>query len=208
MKPKIKICGITTLDDARLSLDLGADLLGFNFYSPSPRYIEPDQAANIIEQLSSDTQTVGVFVNMAIEDLEKLLAICPLNALQLHGDETNADCQGAKELGVEVIKALRVREIGDINQCDDYDVQAVLLDAFNEELYGGSGHAFDWGWIQNEAINKKIFLAGGITPDNITAALSVGTYGIDLCSGVESGPGIKDRQKLKTLFDKINTFHG
>jgi len=208
VQPKIKICGITTLDDARFSLKLGADLLGFNFYPPSPRYIEPEKAAKIIERLPGGTQTVGVFVNMAIEDLKNLLAICPLNVLQLHGDETNADCQAAKALRAEVIKALRVRQIDDINQCDDYDVQTFLLDAFREELYGGSGHAFDWNWIQKKQTGKKIFLAGGITPDNITAALSVGTYGIDLCSGVESEPGFKDPTKLKTLFDKINTFHG
>lgn len=207
-KPKIKICGITTLDDARLSLDLGADLLGFNFYRPSPRFIEPERAAGIIGQLPGHVQTVGVFVNMAIEDMEKVLALCPLNAVQLHGDESDGDCQDAKSFGVDVIKALRVRKIGDINRCDDYDVATVLLDAFREELYGGTGHAFDWNWIQNHSTNKNIFLAGGITPDNITEALAVGTYGIDLCSGVESSPGIKDPQKLKILFDKINSFNG
>ena len=204
MKPKIKICGITTLDDAKLSLDLGADLLGFNFYPPSPRYIEPNQAASIIAQLPDNTQTVGVFVNMPTDQLQNLLSICPLKALQLHGDETNNDCQNAMKLGPEIIKALRIKHIDDIKQCDNYDVATILLDAFREELYGGTGHAFDWTWIKNQSTNKKIFLAGGITLDTITAALRVGTYGIDLCSGVESAPGIKDPQKLKNLFDKIN----
>lgn len=208
MKPKIKICGITTLDDARLSLDLGADLLGFNFYPPSPRYLEPQKAVDIIAQLPDDTQTVGVFVNSPAEELQNLLTICPLKMLQLHGDETNDDCQAAKKLGPEIIKVIRIKQIDDIDQCDNYDVDAILLDAFRQELYGGTGHAFDWSWIQNEQTNKNIFLAGGITPDNITNALRVNTYGIDLCSGVESSPGIKDHQKLKTLFDKIKSFNG
>ena len=207
MSPIIKICGLTRLQDAELSLQLGADLLGFNFYKPSPRYIEPQLAAKIIEQLPDNTQTVGVFVNMPTHELQTLLNICPLNTLQLHGDETNADCQAANALGPEIIKALRIRKIDDINQCDDYDVKTILLDAFREELYGGTGHAFDWSWIKNKPTNKNFFLAGGITPQNITDALKVGTYGIDLCSGTESKPGIKDHQKLKTLFNIIKNHH-
>ena len=208
MNSKIKICGITTINDAKLSLELGTDLLGFNFYPPSPRYIEPKRAAEIIAQLPDESQNVGVFVNMAIDELKNLLAICPLDAVQLHGDETDADCQEAKALGVDVIKAVRVRQVDDMGQCDNYNVQAILLDAFCEELYGGSGHAFDWSILQKKQTHKKIFLAGGITPDNIIDALAVGTYGIDLCSGVESGPGIKDTAKLKTLFEKIKSFNG
>jgi len=202
-KPIIKICGLTRLKDAELSLQLGADLLGFNFYKPSPRYIEPAAAAEIINQLPTETQTVGVFVNMPTHELQTLLNICPLNSLQLHGDETSADCQAANALGPEIIKALRIRKIDDINQCDHYDVKTILLDAFREELYGGTGHAFDWSWIKNKLTNKNFFLAGGITPENITNALTIGTYGIDLCSGTESEPGIKDHQKLKTLFNII-----
>jgi len=207
MSPIIKICGLTTLEDAEFSLQLGADLLGFNFYKPSPRYIEPASAAKIINQLPAETQTVGIFVNASPDHIVQVAKQCPLYYAQLHGDETPETCKAVEALGLKVIKALRVRKIDDINQCDHYNVKTVLLDAFREELYGGTGHAFDWSWIKNKSTNKKFFLAGGITPDNITDALSVGTYGIDLCSGVESGPGIKDHQKLKTLFQIIKNYH-
>ena len=207
MSPIIKICGLTRLEDAELSLHLGADLLGFNFYKPSPRYIEPAAAAKIINQLPAETQIVGIFVNASPDQIAQVAKQCPLHYAQLHGDETPKTCKAVEALGLKVIKALRIRKIDDINQCDHYDVKTILLDAFHEELYGGTGHAFDWSWIKNKPTNKNFLLAGGITPDNITDALTVGIYGIDLCSGIESAPGIKDRQKLKTLFKIIKNHH-
>jgi phosphoribosylanthranilate isomerase len=237
---KIKICGITNLSDARLALTLGADLLGFNFYRPSPRYIEPARAAEIIGQLPADAITVGVFVNAGVEGVQAVLAEiaaagkaashkslsaiprlpsgaegtagskappCTLHMAQLHGDESNAGCQAVRGLGLGVIKALRVRAPADLARLGSYDVDAVLLDAFHEELYGGTGHRFDWGWLR-QAPAAKVFLAGGITPDNMAEALAAGTYGVDVCSGVESRPGVKDPDKLHALFDRIRGYHG
>ena len=206
MPTKIKICGLTNLDDAQLSLRLGADLLGFNFYPPSPRYLTPAAATEIISSLPPGTRTVGIFVNEPTDAITAVLAQCPLQMAQLHGDETNDQCRAVASLGVEVIKAIRVRSPEDINLAQQYDVPAVLLDAFHEELYGGTGHTFDWTWLQS-GTDKRIFLAGGINPDNITDALAARTYAVDLCSGVEQQPGRKDPAKMKTLFERIAQYH-
>jgi len=206
MPAQIKICGITNLPDAQLSLELGADLLGFNFYPPSPRYIDPSTAAQIIADLPDDVNSVGVFVDAGIEGLQAVLSRCPLMMAQLHGTENNRQCRQTAELGVEVIKALRVRRPEDISQLDDYQVETILLDAFHEKLYGGTGHRFDWNWIR-QISHQKIFLAGGITPENVYQALAVGTYGIDLCSGVEESPGKKSPGKMKKLFEEIARFN-
>lgn len=203
MAVKIKICGITNLPDAQLALDLGAHLLGLNFYQPSPRYISPEQAKNIVVGLSGQVITAGVFVNASTKEIAQVLARCPLDFVQLHGDETNSQCQEAKRLGVSVIKALRINSPADIQQAANYDVDAILLDAFHEKLYGGSGDRFDWSWVKKTNCGK-VFLAGGINPDTVTQALKVGTYGIDLCSGVEKKPGIKDHQKMRLLFERIS----
>lgn len=207
MRPKIKICGITNLADARLAQQFGADILGFNFYRPSPRYIEPDAAADIIAQLKPTSITVGIFVNAPIDAISETLARCPLTMAQLHGDETNDFCQTVAALGVKVIKALRIHRPDDINHARQYQVEAILLDAFHEELFGGTGESFDWSWVRS-IDNQKIFLAGGITPENITEALAAGTYAVDLCSGVEQSPGIKDPEKMKLLFQEIAHYHG
>ena len=206
MTAKIKICGITNLRDAQLALELGADLLGFNFYRPSPRYIEPAEAADIIGALSKDTISVGVFVNAGLEGISEVLECCPLQIAQLHGDETNADCMAAAQLGVRVMKALRMSKPDDIEQTEQYDTNLILLDAFRQELYGGTGETFDWSWIKSTG-GKKVFLAGGISPENIEQALTADTYGIDLCSGVEKAPGVKDLDKMKLLFKKIANFY-
>lgn len=206
MRAKIKICGLTSVDDAQLALRLGADFLGFNFYRPSPRYIEPAAAAEIIGSLPAETCAVGIFVNAETDAIKAVLEQCPLQMVQLHGDETNDHCRAVAALGVDVIKAIRVRGPDDLSLAQDYDVSAVLLDAFREELYGGTGHTFDWSWLQ-QGTDKKVFLAGGINPDNINEALAVGTYAVDLCSGVESQPGIKDPAKMKTIFDRVARYY-
>ena len=199
---RIKICGITNQPDARLAVELGADLLGFNFYRPSPRYIAPAAAAEIIGSLPRGPEIVGLFVNAELEFIRDVLNHCPLTMVQLHGDESNTDCRAVEQLGIKVIKAIRIRKPGDIKQAGNFDTELILLDAFREDLYGGTGESFDWNWITSVP-DKKIFLAGGINPDNIKTALNVGTYGIDLCSGVEKQPGIKDHPRLRLLFERI-----
>ena len=207
MSAKIKICGLTNLDDTELALRLGADFLGFNFYRPSPRYVTPRAAGEIIRSLPNKTVTVGIFVNETTDTIAATLEQCPLKMVQLHGDETPDQCLAVAALGVDVIKAIRVRHPEDISLARDYHVSAVLLDAFRQELYGGTGHTFDWTWI-HQGVDRPVFLAGGVEPENITDALAVGVYAIDLCSGVEKSPGLKDPQKMKDLFDRIARYDG
>ena len=181
---------------------LGADLLGFNFYPPSPRYIEPGKAAEIIRELPVGAERVGLFVNATLDTISEVSQQCPLTMVQLHGDEDNAFCREAALLSLPVLKALRMSGPDDIRKIEEFETEYILLDAFREDLYGGTGESFDWSWIR-ETGAKKIFLAGGINPDTIKDALAVGTYGVDLCSGVEKEPGVKDENKMRELFDKI-----
>ena len=202
--PKVKICGITNLEDAEASIDAGADLLGFNFYKESPRYIEPKNAQKIIARLPAFMDIVGLFVNADYDTIRKAMDQCSLNWLQLHGDELPEFCHSLGSLHLSTIKALRVKSYEDIKKAELYFTDAILLDAFDPEKYGGTGLRFDWNIIGH--INKRIFLAGGINPDNVVEAVKLGVYGIDICSGVESEPGKKDHKKLKQLFENIRHY--
>jgi phosphoribosylanthranilate isomerase len=202
--PKVKICGITNLDDAEASIDAGADLLGFNFYPKSPRYIEPKKAQQIISKLPAFMDIVGLFVNAEYDNIRETMEQCSLNWLQLHGDEEPEFCHSLGSLHLSTIKALRVKGYEDIKKAEQYFTDAILLDAFDPDKYGGTGLRFDWNIIGH--INKRIFLAGGINPDNVVEAVKLGVYGIDICSGVESEPGKKDHKKLKQLFENIRHY--
>jgi len=198
---KIKICGITNHRDAAAAVEMGADLLGFNFYPKSPRYISADDAARIISKLPAFVDTVGVFVNASPEQIRKATDCCQLNWVQLHGDEDPAFCKSLLKLNTGIIKAIRIKNQKDIQQAEDYISDAVLLDSFDSKRYGGTGKTFDWNIIGY--INKRIFLAGGITPENAAAAAMLNVYAIDVCSGVESEPGKKDHKKMSKLFENI-----
>ena len=202
--PKVKICGITNLEDAQAAMDSGADLLGFNFYPESPRYIEPSKAQEIISKLPAFMDIVGLFVNAKYETIREIIDECFLNWLQFHGDETEEFCYSLGSLNLNIIKAIRVRDYGDIKSAEHYYTDAILLDAFDPDKYGGTGLRFDWNIIGH--INKRIFLAGGINPENVVEAVKLGVYGIDICSGVESEPGKKDHKKMKQLFENIRHF--
>jgi len=203
---KVKICGITNLEDAQAAVDMGAEMLGFNFYKPSPRYIEPDKAAKIISKLSGFVDIVGVFVNSSFEEIHDITEKCGLNWVQMHGDETSEFCDRVAQLNVKTMKAIRVKDASDIDQAKQYYTNAVLLDAFSPEKYGGTGIAFDWNIVGN--IQKRVFLAGGLTCDNAVEAVNLGVYGIDICSGIESEPGKKDLNKMQKLFDNIKHLRG
>ena len=203
---KVKICGITNYEDAAAAAVTGADLLGFNFYPKSPRYIEPQKAAEIIGNLPSFIDTAGVFVNASERHIKETIEQCQLNWIQLHGDESPEFCHSFDSLNVKTIKALRVKEKKDIRRAEKYFTDAILLDAFHPEKYGGTGISFDWNIIGH--INKRVFLAGGINPDNAASAIELGVYGIDVCSGVESEPGKKDHGKMQKLFDNIRHLRG
>jgi len=203
---KVKICGITNYEDAAAALDLGADLLGFNFYPKSPRFIKPAKAVQIINKLPAFIDTAGVFVNASIEQIHETTNLCQLDWVQLHGDESPEFCKEFLSHNVKVMKALRVKDQTDIEKVDNYFTDAILLDAFNPERYGGTGLTFDWNIIGH--IGKRVFLAGGINPDNAADAVKLGVYGIDVCSGIEAEPGKKDHQKMKKLFDNIRHLRG
>ena len=199
---KVKICGITNYEDATAAVDMGADLLGFNFYRKSPRYIEPEKCVEIIRKLPAFVNTVGVFVNEPIERIFEIKNLCQLDWVQLHGDESPEFCRGFLSDDVLTMKAVRVKDEKDIVKAEDFFTDAILLDAFDPAKYGGTGISFDWNIVGH--INKRVFLAGGINPDNAVQAVELGVYGIDICSGIEQRPGKKDHRKMKKLFDNIH----
>ena len=203
---KVKICGITNLADARAALDIGADILGFNFYPQSPRYITPEDAAKIIGALPAFIDVAGVFVNATVDEINETISSCHLDWIQLHGDETPEFCESFLTLNVKTMKALRVRDSSDIDKAEEFYTDAILLDAFDPARYGGTGITFDWNIVGH--MGKRVFLAGGINPDNAVKAVELGVYGIDICSGVESEPGIKDHEKMKQLFENIQHLRG
>lgn len=198
---KIKICGITNVEDALAAIEMGADLLGFNFYPKSKRYVTHEKAREIIAKLPTFVDTVGVFVNESASQIKKVSKGGMLNWVQLHGDETPEFCDVLRWISPKVIKAIRVRNADDIQRSNKFYTDAVLLDAFHPVEYGGTGEKFDWNLVTN--LQTRVFLAGGITPENAVEAISIGAYGIDICSGIESSPGIKDHEKMQKLFDNI-----
>jgi phosphoribosylanthranilate isomerase len=203
---KVKICGLTNYEDAAAAMDMGADLLGFNFYSKSPRYITPEKAAKIIRKLPAFTDVVGVFVNEPIEKIHETRELCHLDWVQLHGDEDPAFCNQFRSFDVKIMKAIRVKGQEDVENAENFFTDAILLDAFNPKKYGGTGVTFDWNVIGH--IGKRIFLAGGINPDNVAKAIELGVYGIDVCSGIELRPGKKDKRLMRKLFENIRHLVG
>jgi len=203
---KVKICGLTNYEDAAAAMEMGADLLGFNFYPESPRYISPEKAAQIIGKLPAFIDIVGVFVNSSLEEIRDTIDQCQLNWVQLHGDESPQFCGGLLWHNVKTMKAIRVQDKSDIDRAQSYFTDAILLDAFNPQKYGGTGLTFDWNIIGH--ITKRVFLAGGINPDNAARAIKLGVYGIDVCSGIEAEPGKKDHKKMRELFDNIRHLRG
>ncbi|HUT28512.1 MAG TPA: phosphoribosylanthranilate isomerase [Sedimentisphaerales bacterium] len=203
---KVKICGITNYEDAQAAIDMGADLLGLNFYPKSPRFVTPDAAARIVNRLPGFVDIAGVFVNASFEQIRGTIDHCQLNWIQLHGDETPKFCQSFLSFNVRTMKAIRVKDQSDIKKAEDYFTDAILLDAFDPDKYGGTGLTFDWNVVGH--IGKRIFLAGGINPDNAAQAVELGVYGIDVCSGVEAAPGKKDHEKMKKLFENIRHLRG
>ncbi|MHC5083219.1 MAG: phosphoribosylanthranilate isomerase [Planctomycetota bacterium] len=203
---KTKICGITNLDDAQAAVEMGADILGFNFYEPSPRYIEPQKAEAIIAQLSAFVDIAGVFVNANAPDIRALTDDGLLNWVQLHGDETPEFCAQFNMWNVRTIKAVRVKDADSIQQAQQFQTHSLLFDAFDPKLYGGTGSTFDWKLVKE--CPRRIFLAGGINPDNVVEALKIEVYAVDVCSGIEAKPGIKDHKKMEQLFNNIQDYRG
>lgn len=197
----VKICGITNLKDALAAVAAGADALGFNFYKPSPRYIAPPAAREIMDQLPESVLTVGVFVNEeSPEAVTKIANEAGIKALQLHGDESPDYC---RELAanIHVIKTLAVSESFDPKQAQAYHVDAIMLDTRDNRLRGGTGRVFDWSIAQQVArIVPSLYLAGGLSPENIEEAIEkVRPYAVDACSALEERPGIKNHERMRAF---------
>jgi phosphoribosylanthranilate isomerase len=206
MPTRVKICGITTWEDARLSIDLGASALGFNFYPPSPRAISPANAWSIIRRLPPFVEAVGVFVNWPPLVVGALARAVRLGSVQLHGAESPAE---VAELGRKhrVIKAIQVkRGFRASSLARFHAADAILLDGFAPGLHGGTGRTLDWKLAQGARRYGRIILAGGLTPENIAEAIRVAEpYAVDVASGVESRPGRKNSARLRALFEAIES---
>jgi len=197
---RVKICGITNLDDARAAVEAGADALGFNFYPKSPRYIEPEEARAIIEQLPPFVVPVGVFVNADLEAMARVVARARLAVVQLHGDEPPAFCRQVAARW-RVIKAVRVGPHFRPQDLADYPAHAILLDVACPGAYGGTGKSFDWTIARRAAhFAPALILAGGLSPENVAEAIRcVHPYAVDVCTGVEVCPGRKDHERMRAF---------
>ena len=200
----VKICGITNLEDALCAVDAGAGALGFNFYSPSPRYIDPENAREIIEKLPERVLTVGVFVNEQLERLKSIANGAGVTALQLHGDESAEYCAELNDW--YVIKAFAADVDFDVNETIDYRVKALMVDAHHKKLRGGTGLISDWTVARLIAeLGRPLFLAGGLSPDNVREAIAVvKPYAVDACSALEDSPGKKNQRRVAEFVRAVN----
>lgn len=195
----VKICGITNLDDALAAVAAGADALGFNFYPRSPRYITAEKAQAIIERLPAEVLTVGVFVNEALAAVEKTASVAGISALQLHGNELPEYCKALK--GRYLIKVFATGGEFKPETVLDYDVQAIMLDAFDKETFGGTGKLSNWSIARKtRELFPKLFLAGGLSAENVAQAIDrVKPYAVDACSLLERAPGRKDHARVRAF---------
>ncbi len=197
---KVKVCGITSLADAEKALEYGADALGFNFYAPSPRYLAPEKARAIVQQLPAGAWNVALFVNETKERIRQVLAAGAMpdgrsgyKSIQFHGEESPDDCRG---WGLGVIKAFRLKDKQSLENIHNFPADYYLLDSWSAG-YGGSGASFPWEWLDGFDTGK-IILSGGLNLGNVADAIRrLHPYGVDVCSGVEARPGVKDYEKIK-----------
>lgn len=197
---KVKICGITNVEDAFAAVKAGADALGFVFYKKSPRYISPSKAKRIIEALPPFVGKVGVFVDERAGAVRDIISFCGIDTVQFHGQEDHHECHRFKRYGVKIIKAFRVKDCLDLEAIRAYRVHAILLDAYSEHSYGGTGTAFNWGLLQDARLHLPVILSGGLNPQNIEEAIRiVKPYAVDVSSGVECEPGKKDHSLVRVF---------
>jgi phosphoribosylanthranilate isomerase len=197
---RVKICGITNLEDALLAAELGADALGFIFYARSPRHVAPETAREIIAQLPPFVAAVGVFVDESAAVVQELAAQAGLDWVQLHGQESPEYC---RNLGRKVIKAFRIQDEGSLHLLAGYQgaAQALLLDTYKKGQMGGTGEIFDWHVAREAKKYGTIILAGGLNPGNVAQAIATaGPAAVDAASGTEAAPGKKDPAKLRAFF--------
>jgi len=199
---EIKICGMTRLADALVAVKCGADALGFIFYPRSPRYLPPEKAKELIQRLPPEVTRVGVFVNEAVETVKEIQALCGLDLIQLHGDETPDYCRQFPS--VLLIRAVSPRSEEELPLLEEYPCRAILLDRREGALYGGTGQISNWELGVRIRKRFPLILSGGLNPGNIGEAMkAVSPHAVDICSGVESAPGIKDPEKIRAVIGEV-----
>ena len=202
---RVKICGLTGLEDARLAIDLGAWALGLIFHAESPRACVPAVAEEIGAELRRRALVTGVFVNAPLDEVSALADRCSLGMLQLHGDEGPAYCrEAARRTGCKVMKAARVRDGASLRALEPFRVDYHLLDAHRADRRGGTGEVFDWQLVQGHHRSAPIVLSGGLTPENVAAGIgATRPFAVDTASGTDAAPGRKDPRKLRAFFRAV-----
>ncbi|HSS21773.1 MAG TPA: phosphoribosylanthranilate isomerase [Pyrinomonadaceae bacterium] len=202
----VKICGITNLADALAAVEADADLLGFNFYRRSPRFIEPLAARAIIEQLPASVINVGVFVNEELKEIEEIASVSGVSVLQLHGDESTEYCVSLRAHGRTIMKVFSTKTDFSPDKVRQYDVPLIMLDAA-AALRGGTGTLSDWSMARRtRKLFPTLFLAGGLSPQNIAGAIEeVKPFGVDACSALEQAPGKKDHTKVREFVAAVRS---
>ncbi|MCZ6645014.1 MAG: phosphoribosylanthranilate isomerase [SAR324 cluster bacterium] len=201
MSLPIKVCGITRLEDAQAAIACGAQALGFIFHKPSPRYVTPEQARGIIAELPPFVVNAGVFVGESAQEMNRIAALCALDRIQLHGGEAAETLQAVER---PAYRAFRLKEEGDVAAVEAAPDQTVLLDTFDPDQYGGTGRAFNWEWARRIGKTRRVILAGGLNPENVARALATAQpAALDVSTGVEAAPGIKDAERLASFFTAV-----
>jgi phosphoribosylanthranilate isomerase len=202
---RVKICGITSVDDALIAVESGADAIGLVFYEPSSRFVSIDQASAIAKAVGPFVTVVALFVNETKDVIENILKRVPIHVIQFHGDESAEFCE---QFSRPYLKALRMHkdiEVGKVISSFS-SASGILLDAYSPGVPGGTGETFDWQRVPKDS-SKPIILAGGLTPENVgRAVVETNIYGVDVSGGVERAPGIKDATKIKTFIRAANDF--
>ncbi len=205
LNTRVKVCGMTRIEDALKAVELGADAVGFIFYKKSPRAVTATKVKSIIKELPPFVHRVGVFVNESAETINAVQEKLGLDLVQLHGDESPAFC---RKIHSRVLKAIRVNDASSLVALEKFKVDGFLLDTFHPGAYGGTGKVFDWKLAKQARKFGSIIVAGGLTPDNVSEAINKSRpYGVDVSSGVEKEPGKKDFKKLRAFFAAVQSTH-
>jgi phosphoribosylanthranilate isomerase len=204
---RVKVCGITRVEDAELAVELGAWALGFILWPGSKRAADPAVAAGISGAFRRRAETVGVFVNASLDEVAHAVDTIQLSHVQLHGDEGPSFCaEVARRTGAKVIKALRVRDAADFQDLERYHTDFHLLDTAKRGAFGGTGETWDWALASRRRRKVPVLLSGGLTAENVAAGVAaVDPYAVDVASGVEASPGIKDPDKLAAFMAAVPT---
>ncbi len=203
--PRIKLCGITTLDDARMAVDVGAWAIGCILWPPSPRACDPAEAARIATAVRRRAKACGVFVNQHLDEVTELVDALGLTMVQLHGDEGPAYCgEVARRTGAKVVKAAAVRSQADVQALETFHTDFHMLDAHRPGMRGGTGETFDWELVRARRSSIPLILSGGLTPDNVAEAIAaIRPFAVDTASGTEASPGVKDPDKVAAFVEAV-----